>query len=428
MLKQKIKKSKTLTKFFQFWYLTFSNFNKNNLWDSACSCSFGFIFSFVPIVLIISSILIGVLKVSPNAIKYVQEFSLQIKDVIDIQPIIDNVLNLRSLRYVDIFLGFWIIWIARKLFLSIVRGMNSIFNSMTARKGIFTQALTFLSEFVLIFIFIAIIITTFTFRKLFENSLIENSLFSFFRESFPKLFRESSNIIFISVTYFLLFVFVFYIYKVVSGTKPKTDKCAFYAFLCTATFYVLSICLNLFMNISNYNLVYGTISTLIILMMKVYFFFVIFLYCAQMLYVSQFFDNLLLAELYLLPGKEERGFANTLRRKMFINSTVLQTEKNTKHYKEGDVIYSVGDSVTRVFYLRRGEVSEVSDSVLICRKKGAFFGELPLILNTPRNTTAMAKTDCEIMEIPVDKFLELVQENPRVSAQALSQISTYTAQ
>lgn len=419
------KKSRLFTKFYQFWYLTVSNFNNNNLWDSACSCSFGFVFSFVPIALIIFSVLISVLKVSPGVIQYIYDFNEQIKNIVDLTPLIENLINKRTIHFADIILGIWIIWMARRLFLSIVRGMNTIFHAHQEKKGLFIQLFTFLSEFVLVIIFITVIMSTFTFNKLFENSLQDNSFFAFFYDSFPNFFQVRSNVIFTSVTYFLLFIFTLYCYHIVSGSKPRFRVCCFYAFCNTATFFILSFLINIFLNIPNYNFVYGTISTLIIMMVKVYFFFVIFLFCAQMVYVSQFFDDLLISELYLLPDQKQKGIWPTLRRKAFINSLVLQTESNTSFYKAGQIIYTYGDSSDKVFYLREGQVMEETDTEIIRHDQGSVFGEIPVLLNQTRTGILTAVTDCVIMDIPAEKFKEIVNENPKVTAQALESIKTH---
>lgn len=419
------KKTRLFTKFYQFWYLTVSNFNNNNLWDSACSCSFGFVFSFVPIALIIFSILISVMKVSPAIIQYIYEFNEQIKNIVDLTPLINNLINRKTIRFADIILGIWVIWMARRLFLSIVRGLTTIFHAHQQKKGLFIQLFTFLSEFVLIIVFVAIIMVAFTFNKVFINSLQENSFFAFFNQSFPKLFKTRSNVIFTSVTYFLLLIFTYYCYRIVSGSYPRRRICLFYSSCSTAAFFAFSALTNLFLNITNYNLVYSTISTLIILMAKVYFFFVIFLFCAQMVYVSQFFDDLLIAELYLLPDQKQKGIWPTIRRRAFINSLVIQTENNTSIYKAGDTIYTYGDEADKIFYLREGEVIEETDTEIIRHKKGSCFGEIPVLLNQTRTGILTAVTDCIIMTIPADKFRDLVKENPKVTSQALTTIKTH---
>ena len=74
-IKIKLKRSQKLTKLGQIIYLTCSNFQGNNLWESASSCSFGFIFSFVPLALIILTVLVGILRVSPGILEYVNAFA-----------------------------------------------------------------------------------------------------------------------------------------------------------------------------------------------------------------------------------------------------------------------------------------------------------------------------------------------------------------
>ena len=75
IIKIKLKRSQKLTKMGQIVYLTCSNFEANNLWESASSCSFGFIFSFVPLALIILTVLVGIIRVSPGILEYVNVFA-----------------------------------------------------------------------------------------------------------------------------------------------------------------------------------------------------------------------------------------------------------------------------------------------------------------------------------------------------------------
>ena len=63
-IKIKLKRSQKLTKIGQIIYLTCTNFGNNNLLESASACSFGFIFSFVPLALIIPTRTVKIIKVS----------------------------------------------------------------------------------------------------------------------------------------------------------------------------------------------------------------------------------------------------------------------------------------------------------------------------------------------------------------------------
>ena len=355
------KVSQRFVKAAQFLYLSISNFNNNNLWESASSCSFGFLFSFVPIILIIVTILANILNVSPVVMNYVLSFGESVEEIFDIRPIINNIRNIKIISLVDFLLAVWVIWMARKLFLSIVQGMNRIFRAVTSRKGFFNQVLTFLSEFVIVVVFVILMLSSFL-----MNKILDLPFFQIIPQSFPWLFKKSSNILFSILLYFMLFIFSLYVYKVISGTHPKFRICVFYSAMNTGSFYVFSWFLNRFLNISNYNIIYGTISTLILLMMKAYFFFVIFMFFAQMVYVSQFFDNLLLSELYLLPESEAPGIAAFFRRTMFINPSVLQTADNTVKLLEGEILYEENSYDKNVYYLKQGRLVESRGENSVC--------------------------------------------------------------
>lgn len=418
---ENLEKKSVFAKLCQFIYLSVSNFQKNNLWENASACSFGFIFSFIPITLIILTVLVNFLRVSPNVLNYVMSFADEIKPIVDINPVINNILKVNSIKFMDIFLAAWVIWMARKMFLSIVRAIEKIFRPIVQRKSMFSQVLTFISEFVLILIFIAITIVTFIL-----NQILELSIFEFIINSFPKILRQSSNIVVNSFLYSMLFLYTLYAYKVISRTKPKFRKCIFYAALNTAAFYVFSFFINKFLNVTNYNIIYGTISTLVVLMMKVYFFFIIFLFCGQMVYVSQFFDQLLIAEIYLLPSQKKTMTIKFLEKINFFNPTVINLDFETKIYQAGDTIYSQNDEVQNIFYLKQGSVSEYVDEGNINYNTGSFFGEISCVINQPQNGTAIATTDCKVIVISAESFKNLAQQNPLVSAYAVEKLNKFT--
>ena len=118
---------------------------------------------------------------SPGILDYVNAFAGEIESVVDIKPFLNNIINKRNFHIVDVFLAFWIIWMARKLFLSIVQAMNKIFNSVTKRRGILNQAIVFVSEFILVIIIAAVIIFTFAFNQLVMSNFFE-PLQDFFEE------------------------------------------------------------------------------------------------------------------------------------------------------------------------------------------------------------------------------------------------------
>ena len=418
-IKIKLKRSQRLTKLGQIVYLTCSNFQGNNLWESASSCSFGFIFSFVPLALIILTVLVGILRVSPGILEYVNVFAGEIESIVDIKPFLNNIIDKRNFHIVDVFLAIWIIWMARKLFQSIVQALNKIFNSVTKRRGILNQAIVFISEFILVIIIASVIIFTFAF-----NQLIASNFFEPLQEFLPAIVSQNSHTVVTIAMYFMVFICTLFAYKFISGIHPPLWLCFIYALLDTVCFYFISLWVSKFLNLTNYNIVYGTISTIIILMLKVYFFFVFFLFFAQMIYVTQNFELLLKCEVYLLPDSERKGWMIQLRRMLFINPAALKTTTNTRMLQAGDVIFNSGDKADNVYYIRTGTITEeFENGESQTFEKGAFVGDTICLLDERFRGTGKASTDCKLIIFTAAEFKELMKKSPKAASKALSKLA-----
>ncbi|MBP5603188.1 MAG: YihY/virulence factor BrkB family protein [Treponema sp.] len=418
-IKIKLKRSQRLTKIGQIIYLTCTNFGSNNLLESASACSFGFIFSFVPLALIIFTVLVGIIRVSPGILEFVNAFGAEIESIVDIRPFINNILNKKNFHFFDIFLGVWIIWMARKMFLSIIRAMAIIFKTDKKRRGILNQAMMFISEFILVIVIAAIIIFMFGF-----NQLVSANYFEPLREYLPAIVNQNSHTIVSFAMYFVIFVFTFFAYRVLSSTKPPMFLCFIYGLLDSLCFYFISNWVTKFMNLTNYNIVYGTISTIIVLMMKVYFFFIFFLFFAQMIYVTQYFELLLKCEVYLLPDSEHRGWMVKLRRMLFINPAALKTATNTKTIQQGEVIFNADDKADSVYYIRIGTITEqFENGESQIYEKGSFVGDTLCLLDERFRGTGVASKDCKLIIFSAVEFKELMKSSQKAASKALSKLA-----
>jgi len=420
--KTKKKKSSFTIRIGQFIFLSFNCFNRNILWESASSCAFGFICSFIPIVFIIAAIVLGIVRSSPTAIGFIQDFMAEIAPMINFSRIQEAVLNKHVLSAMDLLLAFWLIWVSRKLSLSIIRSMSRIFGAESQRKNWWNQVLTFISEFVLVLMVATLILSTFIIRDALNLPIFES-----IKGYFPNLNRTSSKVIAQSLMYFIIFLCTVFSYKFLSGVKPPFSKCFFYAVLNTLFFYGLVKLFNLMVNRQNYNLVYGTISYVFILLIKIYFFFVLFLLFAQMIYVSEYFDQLLKSQIYFLPQDENPTFAQSFIRMLFINPSILKNDENTIHYNAGDTIFKKGQNVEAVFYLHKGIVSETkSDKSMVYHEAGSLMGTSLCILNEKYQSNAVALTECEIISFSCDEFMQIIQKDPRAATRAVFQVHDLT--
>lgn len=412
---------KRLIKVGQLIYLTCQNFLANSLFESANSCSFGFIFSFIPLILIILTITVSVLKAYPAIMSYILVFTEQFKDVIDLTPLVSQIMDIKSISFVEVILGLWVIWMARKMFSSVLSGMNKIFKSVSKRRTLTKQLVVFLVEFLLVILVIFIIFGIFCL-----NRLLEMPVFNEITESSELLIKISSNASFF--IYLVIFIFTTVIYRVGASIRPKMGLCIFYALCSTIFFYFCAIIIHKFFNYSNYNLIYGTISSVLVLMMQVWFFFNIFLFFAQMLFVTNFLDILSFGILYLLPDVEDSSSWSNIKRYLFRKPISKQRKYSIKKFEPGQTIYSKGDDADCVYYICRGTVCRYSDDTTTMLKEGSFFGEMHCVLNQGRTNTAVAHTYCEITVIKSKEFLELLQNNPKAASKAISKVSSYTAE
>ena len=177
------------------------------------------------------------------------------------------------------------------------------------------------------------------------------------------------------------------------------------------------------MNLTNYNIVYGTISTIIVLMMIIYSFFIFFLFFAQMIYVIQNFQLLLECEVYLLPPSEKKGWFVSLRRVLFINPTSLKTAENARSYKEGDVVFEAGQKVDSVYYIRSGIIREQIGDEIIEHVKGMFIGDTLCLLDEEFRGTGVAATDCKVLIFTEQEFKSFMKKSPQAASKALTKLA-----
>src|SRR5574344_1533982 len=111
----------------QSLYLTEVFYFSNDLFSYASACAFGFLFSFVPVVMMILVILLRILHASPEMITSILNTSKVFSNTFDIQYLIDSVVSIKTITNFEIILGLAIIWMARRFFSSVMAGMHTIF-------------------------------------------------------------------------------------------------------------------------------------------------------------------------------------------------------------------------------------------------------------------------------------------------------------
>lgn len=406
----------------QIVYLTARGFFKNNLGMCASACTLGFIFSFIPLIMLILTTFIGILHASPAILEGFSALVANITPVFDINGYINGLKHGFVINWVNFLLAVFVIWMARKMFLSIIQSLSKIFNTVAPARPVINQLLTFAGE-----VFIVVIVAASFFAAFLTRQIFKLPVFERISSLSPILFSHLSNFLVNLVLYIIIFSMTVAAYKIGSGTKPKTRLCLVSALLCTVTFYIAITIISVFMNRANYNTIYGVLGNIIILLFEVYIFFNLFMVFAQMIFTVQFFHSNLLSELYLLPEKNPKNLDDILRRAIFITPSALMTQKNMEIFNPGQEIFKNGETVDSVYYLVSGTIQEERNDSVKTRSAGSFFGDLDFMIDANHRSAATAISECKVIKIPGDDFSELLDKNPKAAVKAMSKLSRYTA-
>ena len=120
--------------------------------------------------------------------------------------------------------------------------------------------------------------------------------------------------------------------------------------------------------------------------------------------------------------------------KRVLNLKDLAKDKKVKLYKKKSEIFSEGDLPLNVFFIKSGNVkafkSNADGKELITHLYSAndFFGFEPVLENTNYNESAVAMQDSEIIMIPRQDFLLMINSHPDVSGSFISMLCKKVAE
>lgn len=107
----------------------------------------------------------------------------------------------------------------------------------------------------------------------------------------------------------------------------------------------------------------------------------------------------------------------------------LSLDKKVKHYKKRDVIFEEGDNPRFLYFIRSGKVKtfkthdQGKEYIIELLKEGDFLAYVDLLKSTAHTETASAMEDTDIVLIPKDDFLALIQANRDVSSQMIKMLA-----
>lgn len=304
-----------------------------------------------------------------------------------------------------------LIWLSAAIFDSMATALNIIFRSRK-KRNYFAAKLMAISMIPLAWIvgIASIAISYITALLVSQPALLMESLgFS--------LSAVSAVLLRYIVPYLITTLFFIIVYSVIPTARIRLSVVAAGSAIAAL---LLEIAKQLFTwyvaNYTRYNVIFGSLEAVVILVVGVFYVAVIFLFCAEMMSSYQRRDILLLEEAILKPRKNIMKVDERLFKKF------------GRTYEKGSVVFSEGDSGHEMFYVLSGRIFlEKVDcqvkKVLAEMGPGQYFGEMAALIDISRSATARAVEDSQLAVIDGNTFRDLMRESRNVAMHMLKEFS-----
>lgn len=220
------------------------------------------------------------------------------------------------------------------------------------------------------------------------------------------------------IPYLMVVVLVTAVYRIIPTLKIRFSVAlagsAVFAFLLEIaqqffTWYVA--------NHTRYHVIFGSLETVVILVIWVFYVALIFLFCAEMMSSYERRDVLLL----------ERALLKPHRSKLKVDERLFK--KFGRAYSTDSIIFSEGDAGREMFYILSGRVGlERVDGpikkTLAEMGPGQYFGEMAALIDVRRTATARALENTHLAVIDDVTFRNLIRESQGAALYMLREFST----
>lgn len=380
----------------------------------ASACAFGMLFSVLPVVFLIITVLIRVLHTEHSFVMQFYQYISMLITQEQFEQLIQTVLSVEKIGSFEIISIIAIFWLARRFFLSVMRAFHIINHIDSGRKGITSTMGGFFGETIAVIGIAIIISAVFAARSLMKIDIFADFMPFVDGTLYPLLVSYAPPV--------MLYIIIFLTYRFAPGTKPTTGLCARAALYTSIVYKLMQLLFKLFLNTSRYNMIYGVLSNVMVLLLEAGVFFQIFLFFAQFIYVQQFFTQLELTELYLLPASEDHRILQKLRRKLFFSDFITLSDKLIT-VKNGEIIYGEGYPSDFIYCVADGLIEITKNKDASHYGKGHFFGEFSCLTDSLRDETVRALTPVTLIRFERKEFEQIVSRNPEINRKFLSQLS-----
>jgi YihY family inner membrane protein len=304
-----------------------------------------------------------------------------------------------------------LIWLSAAIFDSMATALNIIFRSQKKRNYFAAKLLAIAMIPLAWIVGIASITISYVTALLVSQPalLIESLGFS--------LSAASAVLIRYIVPYLMTTLFFIVVYRVIPTARISLSVIAAGSAIAAL---LLEIAKQFFAwyiaNYTRYNVIFGSLEAVVILVVGVFYIALILLFCAEIMSSYQRRDILLLEEAILKPRKNKTKVDERLFKKF------------GRTYEKGSIVFNEGDSGHEMFYVLSGCIYlEKTDcqvrKVLAEMGPGQYFGEMAALIDISRSATARAIEDSHLAVIDGNTFRDMMRESRDVAMHMLKEFS-----
>jgi len=89
---------------------------------------------------------------------------------------------------------------------------------------------------------------------------------------------------------------------------------------------------------------------------------------------------------------------------------------NMQYFADGQMVFEQGDYGEEMYIIKRGSVEVMRDNAVIAELSDhAFFGEMALVSDEPRNASVKAHSDLEVLVLKKEDFKSLLETKPSIA-------------
>ncbi len=391
-------------------YLTFTFFSNKSLINHAASGAFYFLLSIVPLALFFVYVLDSWLSGYGIVSDYFFQLLSEINPEIDKQFFENLGLLTGGSSIYGIVSIFGLLWSSRLIFTSIRNGFDVIFPS-SSQRGLIKNNLVSLIFLPIIFIATTVFFLAGAVIKQLNKLIYTLELNDIIDLSFLDKLAGIYPVI--------LAVFVaFILYRFIPNVKIKGTYTLTGAILFVTVMIFTQKILGLFISWTQYHILYGVISALIIALFWTYILFSLFYFFAVFIYVQSHYKELEFIKWYSAVN----GKAGIID-KLFFRNSLSSLKCFQKAVSKDEVIFKHGSNGGFIFLLLSGIVFLEKDKKFVSDiAVNSFFGESGVVGECIYDIDAVCQVPGFILQIPQELYEKIVSASPAISQNMLQTV------